>query len=102
MKQSTWNLFGIKLLIPNLQISHGGKPVHSLKEIQFLKNIFPEYIKQYDIYEGDKILGGTTLFNTKKTSLAQYISATPYGKSTDALSALFITLLKIKAKHLTI
>ena len=80
-----WN----EVLIPNLQISHGGKPVHSLKEIQFLKNIFPEHIKQYNIYEGDKILGGTTLFNSVKTSLAQYISATPYGKSTNALSALF-------------
>ena len=83
--ESFWN----EVLIPNLQISHGGTPVHSLQEIQFLKDSFPENIKQYDIYEGDKILGGTTLFNTKKTSLAQYISSTPYGKSTDALSALF-------------
>ena len=88
-----WN----EVLIPNLQVNHGGRPVHSLKEIQFLKNIFPEHIKQYDIYEGDKILGGTTLFNTKKTSLAQYISATPYGKSTDALSALFYYIIKDKS-----
>ena len=88
-----WN----EVLIPNLQISHGGKPVHSLNEIQFLKNIFPEHIKQYDIYEGDKILGGTTLFNTKKTSLAQYISATPYGKSTDALSGLFYYIINDKS-----
>ena len=87
-----WN----EVLIPNLQISHGGIPVHSLQEIQYLKDTFPEHVKQYDIYEGDKILGGTTLFNTKKTSLAQYISATPYGKSTDALSALFAYIIKEK------
>ena len=48
---------------------------------------------RYDIYEGDKIIGGTTLFNANKTSLAQYISATPYGKSTDALSSLFSTII---------
>ena len=85
-----WN----EVLIPNLQISHGGTPVHSLREIQFLKDTFPEHIKQYDIYEGENILGGTTLFNSKKTSLAQYISATPYGKSTDALSALFAHIIQ--------
>ena len=84
-----WN----EVLIPNLQISHGGTPVHSLQEIQFLRDSFPENIKQYDIYEGDKIIGGTTLFNANKTSLAQYISATPFGKSTDALSSLFSTII---------
>ena len=84
-----WN----EVLIPNLQISHGGTPVHSLQEIQFLKDSFPENIKQYNIYEGDKIIAGTTLFNANKTSLAQYISATPYGKSTDALSSLFSTII---------
>ena len=90
-----WN----EVLIPNLQISHGGTPVHSLQEIQFLKDTFPDHIKQYDIYEGDKILGGTTLFNTRKTSLAQYISATPYGKSTDALSALFAHIIQKKSSE---
>ena len=48
-----WN----EVLIPNLQIIHGGTPVHSLQEIQFLKDTFPDHIKQYNIYEGDKILG---------------------------------------------
>ena len=76
-----------------------GTPVHSLQEIQFLKDTFPDHIKQYDIYEGDKILGGTTLFNTRKTSLAQYISATPYGKSTDALSALFAHIIQKKSSE---
>ena len=88
-----WN----EVLIPNLQISHGGTPVHSLQEIQLLKDTFPEHIKQYDIYEGDKILGGTTLFNTKNTSLAQYISATPRGKSMDVLSALFANIIQEKS-----
>ena len=89
--------FWDEVLIPNLQISHGGIPVHSLQEIQFLKDTFPKNIKQYDIYEGNKILGGTTLFNTQKTSLAQYISATPYGKSTNALSSLFSTIITNKS-----
>ena len=88
-----WN----DVLIPNLQISHDGKPVHSLDEIQFLKDSFPENIMQYDIYEGNKIVGGTTLFTTKKTSLAQYISATPYGKSKDALSYLFSHIITEKS-----
>lgn len=80
-----WN----DVLIPNLQIKHNGKPVHSLEEIQFLKNTFPANIKQYNVYLGEEILGGTTLFNSQKTALAQYISATNRGKSMDALSLLF-------------
>ena len=80
-----WN----DVLIPNLQIKHNGRPVHSLQEIQFLRDTFPENIKQFDIYLDGEILGGTTLFNSKETSLAQYISATEKGKSLDALSKLF-------------
>lgn len=83
--QEFWN----NVLIPNLQIKHNGKPVHSLEDIQFLKDNFPRNIKQYNIYLGDEILGGTTLFNSKKTALAQYISASDRGKSMDALSLLF-------------
>ncbi len=80
-----WN----NVLIPNLQIKHNGKPVHSLEEIQFLKDNFPNNIKQFNVYLDDEILGGATLFNSDRTSLAQYISATNKGKSLDALSLLF-------------
>ena len=80
-----WN----NVLIPNLQIKHNGKPVHSLQDIQFLKDIFPQNIRQYNVYLGEEILGGTTLFNSETTALAQYISATDHGKSLDALSPLF-------------
>lgn len=87
---SFWN----DVLIPNLQIKHKGKPVHALNEIQFLKDIFPKNIKQYNVYLGDEILGGATLFNSETTALAQYISATNRGKSLNALSPLFEYLIK--------
>lgn len=89
-----WN----DVLIPNLQIKHNGKPVHSLEEIQFLKDTFPKNIKQYNVYLGDEILGGTTLFNSDTTALAQYISATDRGKSLDALSPLFEHLITTVCK----
>ena len=93
-----WN----EVLIPNLQISHGGIPVHSLQEIQYLKDTFPEHVKQYDIYEGDKILGGTTLFNTKKHLWRSIFLQPLMGNLQMHFLHYLLILLKKNAIHLTI
>lgn len=65
-----WN----DVLIPNLNIKHGVKPVHSLKEIKLLAALFPENIKQISVYKDGKIIAGTTLFITNTTIHPQYVS----------------------------
>ncbi|MHA7843796.1 MAG: GNAT family N-acetyltransferase [Winogradskyella sp.] len=68
--ESFWN----EILIPNLDDRHDVKPVHSLEEIQLLKSRFPNKIRQFNVYLKDKIVAGTTIFETKHVAHSQYIS----------------------------
>ncbi|WP_339752292.1 GNAT family N-acetyltransferase [uncultured Winogradskyella sp.] len=65
-----WNT----VLIPNLNIKHGIKPVHSLEEIELLASRFPNNIKQINIYKEGKVVAGTTVFLTETTVHPQYVS----------------------------
>lgn len=65
-----WN----EILIPNLAQKHKAKPVHSLEEITKLKNIFPENIRQFNVYENENIVAGVTIFETENVAHCQYIS----------------------------
>ncbi|WP_320814057.1 GNAT family N-acetyltransferase [Flavobacterium sp.] len=67
---SFWNV----LLIPNLKERYNAKPIHSLAEITYLKSKFPKQIKQYNVYQNDKIVGGVTVFETNNVIHPQYIS----------------------------
>ena len=68
--ESFWN----EILIPNLAENHNAKPVHSLKEIQNLHAKFSKKIRQFNVYHHDKIVAGTTIFETNNVAHAQYIS----------------------------
>lgn len=68
---SFWN----EILIPNLNQKYGTKPIHSLKEIMYLKSKFPNNIRQFNIYNGENIIAGTTVFESDFVAHSQYISA---------------------------
>jgi hypothetical protein len=68
--ESFWN----EVLIPNLKARHNAKPVHSLEEMKVLKNLFPCNIRQFNVYYKDKIVAGTTVFESEKVAHCQYIS----------------------------
>lgn len=68
--ESFWN----EVLIPNLDERHNAKPVHSLEEIKVLKSLFPNNIRQFNVYYKDKIVAGTTVFESEKVAHCQYIS----------------------------
>ena len=77
IKEDTdFEAFWTQVLIPNLKNRYGKKPVHSLSEIQLLQKNFPKNVRQFNVYYNDKIVAGTTIFETKKVAHAQYISAT--------------------------
>ena len=84
-----WNL----VLEPKLMNKYDAKPVHSLSEIQSLKNLFPDNIYQYDVYFEDNIVAGITLFETENVIKSQYGAATEQGESLRALEYLFIHLI---------
>lgn len=68
--ESFWN----EVLIPNLDERHSAKPVHSLDEINRLKSLFPNNIRQFNVYRNDKIVAGTTVFESENVAHCQYIS----------------------------
>jgi hypothetical protein len=80
-----WN----DVLVPELYSKHGVKPVHTLEEIQLLKNRFPESIKQYNVYLDNSIVAGTTIFLNSKVAHCQYISSNEIGRKSGALNFLF-------------
>lgn len=66
-----WN----DILIPNLNARHGIKPVHSPEEIEMLHARFPENIRHFNVYHQNKLVAGTTVFETDTVAHPQYISA---------------------------
>ncbi|WP_166967621.1 GNAT family N-acetyltransferase [Yeosuana marina] len=87
---SFWN----EILIPNLKEKYNVSPVHSIEEIKLLKQKFPDYIKQYNIYHENKIVAGTTIFITKSVAHAQYISGDLNTNKLGSLDMLFHHLIK--------
>jgi len=90
-----WN----SILIPNLQDRYKTKPVHSLKEIQLLKNNFPNKIRQFNVYKDDVLIGGATVFETKQVAHIQYISANSDRQTYGTLDFLFYELIIKTFKH---
>lgn len=65
-----WN----QVLIPNLESKHNAAPVHTLGEIELLKSHFVKNIRQFNVYYDDKIVAGTTVFESENVAHCQYIS----------------------------
>ena len=74
-EEETFDAFWNQILIKNLKERHGVKPTHSLKEISFLKKYFSKEIRQFNVYKNDKIVAGTTIFESQNVAHSQYISA---------------------------
>ena len=84
-----WNT----LLIPNLKLKHGVSPVHTLTEIKLLKKNFKNHIRQFNVYDQEKLIAGTTIFESKKTAHAQYISSDSSKNTSGSLDFLFSHLI---------
>jgi hypothetical protein len=87
--EAFWN----QILVPNLTIRHGIKPVHTLNEIKLLHSRFPRNIKQYNAYLGDEIMAGATVFETSDIARAQYTSGSIEGRKNGSLDLLFDKLI---------
>lgn len=66
-----WNL----ILIPNLRDKHELTPVHTAAEMTLLKSYFPMNVRQFNVYDQEELVGGTTIFVTPQVVHVQYIAA---------------------------
>jgi hypothetical protein len=73
-EENSFECFWNHVLIPNLGFKHNAEPVHSLEEIQFLKSHFEKNIRQFNVYHDNKIVAGTTIFESENVAHCQYIS----------------------------
>lgn len=76
------------VLKPTLWSRHQVKPVHSLEDIQCLAIKNHPHIRQFEVWEQDELVAGTTVFETANTAHTQYIASTPKGKECGALDLL--------------
>ena len=92
-KENQFESFWNKVLIPRLNEKHNVNPVHSLEEIQYLAEKFPNNIHQFNVYMDDEILAGITIFESHNVVKSQYGATTERGEKYRALDFLFINLI---------
>jgi hypothetical protein len=88
--ESFWQL----VLEPRLFEKYDAKPVHTVEEMTKLKEIFPDVIKQFSVYDNNTIIAGITLFEMDSVVKSQYGATTKKGEELRALDFLFINLIR--------
>ena len=87
-EENVFDLFWHEILIPNLKEKHRAKPIHIIEEMDRLKSLFPNNIRQFNVYHNDIIVAGTTIFESQHVAHCQYISK--YEKQDDLGSLDFL------------
>lgn len=82
-----------QILENNLKIRHNVTPTHTLDELLKLKELFPNDVKLFGAFLGDKMVAGVVNFVcTKDVVLAFYISHDEKYQETRALNLLFYSI----------
>lgn len=90
-------VFWRDILQPNLEKRFGTRPVHSEAEIGLLMGRFPENIRQFNVYQDDRLVAGTTLFISRHVVHSQYIAADGERNRLGSLDFLYGRLLELFA-----
>jgi len=83
------DIFWKSVLEHNLVAKFGVKPVHTIEEINYLMEAFPEHIKFYSAKSNNEVLAGAVLFITDNVVHFQYSSGTEDRAENGSLDALF-------------
>ena len=83
-----------QLLSAVLSSQHGAKPVHSLSEIEYLHNCFPENIKLFVAKKSDEVMSGAVIYETASVAHTQYLANSEEGREIGALDFLLDYLIK--------
>lgn len=98
VKSKDFSIFW-KLLEDVLEINHDAKPVHSLEEIEYLAEKFPDNIKLYLCMKDSKLLAGTVLYENEEIVHTQYLANSVEGREIGALDFLLDKLISEEFKH---
>lgn len=74
-KSNDFTTFWNDLLLPRLEERFNKKPIHSLDEIIYLKERFPDEIELHAAFLDNEMIAGTILFNNKNFVKSQYIAS---------------------------
>jgi hypothetical protein len=96
---SEFSLFWNRVLIPNLLERFGVRPVHTLEEIERLRDDNPGSIRLLEAWQHEELMAGCVIFETPIVAHAQYISASDEGRRNGAIDLLFHTLITETFKH---
>lgn len=88
-EELNFELFWNKILIPNLDKKHSAKPVHSIEEMTKLQITFPDNIRHFNVYYGNNIVAGTTIFIIGNVAHPQYISGNSQKNELGSLDYLY-------------
>ena len=77
-----------EILKDNLWRTYQAYPVHSLEEMEQLRNSFPDNIKLYLAFLGNEPVAGCLIYLTSTAVHAQYISGTEKGKKSGGIDLL--------------
>jgi hypothetical protein len=84
-----------KILKKNLKLRHNVNPTHTLDELIYLKNIFPDEIRLYGAFVDDVLIAGVCNFSVNKNVvLAFYISHDEEYQEYRAVNLLFYEIMK--------
>ena len=83
------------LLTRTLLERHGVSPVHNLRDLQFLRNLFPSRIRAFGAYRdgGDELLAGALVYDFGNVVHSQYLASSDEGRAVGALDLLLEQLL---------
>ena len=93
-KSDDFEFFWNQLLIPRLQNRFEKKPIHSLEEIIYLIDLFPDEIQLYGAFIGTEMIAGTVLFQNRKFTKSQYIASNPNFNKLGGLDLLHLELIQ--------
>jgi hypothetical protein len=86
------------VLTENLRLRYGLNPVHTIEEIELLRQRFPENIRQFVAKEHGEVIGGTVLYVTDRVVHSQYIATNARGREVHALDLLFDVVIRQSLK----
>lgn len=82
-----------EVLTENLHLRYDAEPVHTLAEMQYIRNRFRTNIRLFAAFVGQELVAGTVIYESRNVARTQYIASNEKGQRTAALDVLFHVLL---------
>lgn len=87
------------VLSERLRTKHGNKPVHTVEEMERLRNAFPDHIRLFVAKIADEVVAGVLMYETEQVAHTQYIASSERGRAIRALDGLLKYLIEEVFTH---